>query len=129
MSDTELRLEQLLTTSEFTIPVTLDVNGDKKNSKKIMVTYDFNDEVKARYTEGKKVAKEVEDPDKPGEMKTVETTEPYTMDEQLAMMVTRIDGIDVLNFDLIKKMRFRYKASILEAVLRDIYPNAKISAV
>lgn len=140
-------VESMLTTTEFTIPVTIEEpaqNGSTPKKRPIKVTYNFDEEVSKSFADGKPnpdFEKEKERVDavlsefegdelEKQKKKNPQPPEKVTLNlnEQLAMLVKKIDGVETQpTVEFWAKVRFRYRTAILEQILKDIYPNAKIA--
>jgi hypothetical protein len=132
MSDDTFDPESFLTTNGFTIPVTLDdhsTNGAVKQ-RVLAVSYEFSTEISNAFNDGK--TEMVEETavltDGSSTTKQVEKKRNLTLNEQLLLVVTGIGGVTKpLDDAFWNKCFFRYKTGILEAILRDVYPNVKTS--
>ena len=129
MADEEIfDLQQFLTNTTFTIPVTLEDRRNGKVVKRVAkVTYDFNDEM-SKELEGE----EIKDADgkvilnERGRPKKI----PASMNKQLATMVKAIDGVEVApTEEFWSSVTLRYRATILQTILADIYPKDLTSKV
>lgn len=120
----EFNVEEMLTTTEFTIPVVIELpanNGSKPEKKTIKVTYNFDENVSKQWKDGKDIPVLDDDGKDTGKSEKV----PFNLDEQLGLIVKNIDGVEAVGPDFWPKVRFRYRTAILEAILKDVYPNAK----
>lgn len=149
MSDTSLvkengfNPEEFLTTSHFKIPVefkeTQIHKGTTPPTRRILVEYQFDDDLADLIGKGKEfevdveVESEVEDSENPGQMKlqkqTVKETRTRTLtiNEQLMLLVVGIEGVTQLTEERWKTVPFKYRRAIIDAIMADIYPNAKTS--
>lgn len=112
----DFNVEEFLTTTEFTIPVKIE---EKKGATKtINVTYNFTDEIAEQFRK-----KPSENGDSSEDVKVMEV-----LNKQLATMVKKIDGVDTPPDETFwSRTRLRYRKSILQAIMEDVYPNVKTS--
>lgn len=119
-------LQEFLQTTQYTIPVELsrqDSSG-KMLKRRISMTYEFNDEIADKVKNG--ITEDVDDPENPGLKK--QQRRSLSVNEQLCMIVKDVNGIATTpTEDFWAKTFFRFRQQMLEAVMRDVYPNAKAS--
>ncbi len=123
----QISVEEFLTNTEFTIPVNLPTTG--KGSRTIKVTYQYDDDISEKIRDGITVDEETDEFEEDGvTKKKAPVKKSMPLNDQLALTVVKVDGVDTPpDSDFWKRTFLKYRVAILDAILRDVYPNAKIS--
>lgn len=124
-------VEEFLTNPVFTIPVELTEPkihpGTTPKKRIVLLTYQFTDESANKIKDGVLM----DNPDyKEGAAEELpeKIRRSMTLNEQLVMMVTKIDGVETEPTEAFwERVVFKYKQKFIDAILKDIYPNAKTS--
>ena len=115
-------LVEQLTSSQFTLAVKLPFQvGDKREEKEVVIDYRFDEEIEEKINAG------TFDGVGEGEAKE-QVPRPYTVAEQLAMIVKRIHGIDEApGIAFFRKFDKRHQQMLVKAILADVFPNEQPS--
>lgn len=118
----------------FTIPVDLEDHGEDGEviKRRVLVTYQFDDDLQETLRAGKDdTVKRPIPPERlveggPIEEDATEHRE-LTDPELLQLLIRTVSGIEEITQDTFKKMPPKYKKGILQAVMKDIYPDPPTS--